>query len=145
MGFGNPMGGNYAIHQVIFSRQPLRTALVDYQPERISSGDAACLLTGFAAIEKLAAGGKLLSARRVESSNVWRRQGHRSAAAHVAEATGSGLGPAINALKAARCLGLSLIHISEPTRRTPISYAVFCLKTKKASKHPACVVTRSRW
>src|SRR5664279_2203504 len=24
---------------------------------------------------------------------------------------------------------LSLIHISEPTRRTPISYAVFCLKT----------------
>src|SRR5665647_3686348 len=28
-----------------------------------------------------------------------------------------------------RC-GLSLIHISEPTRRTPISYAVFCLKKK---------------
>src|SRR5665647_2394604 len=38
---------------------------------------------------------------------------------------------------AGRCLGsarhtsmLSLIHISEPTRRTPISYAVFCLKKK---------------
>src|SRR5680860_1137137 len=28
-------------------------------------------------------------------------------------------------------LGLSLIHISEPTRRTPISYAVFCLKKNK--------------
>src|SRR5680860_1804431 len=26
---------------------------------------------------------------------------------------------------------LSLIHISEPTRRTPISYAVFCLIKKK--------------
>src|SRR5664279_5803939 len=26
---------------------------------------------------------------------------------------------------------MSLIHISEPTRRTPISYAVFCLKKKK--------------
>src|SRR5665647_3851766 len=26
---------------------------------------------------------------------------------------------------------LSLIHSSEPTRRTPISYAVFCLKKKK--------------
>ena len=26
---------------------------------------------------------------------------------------------------------LSLIHISEPTRRTPISYAVFCLKKKR--------------
>ena len=28
-------------------------------------------------------------------------------------------------------MNLSLIHISEPTRRTPISYAVFCLKKKK--------------
>src|SRR5664279_6662430 len=26
---------------------------------------------------------------------------------------------------------LSLIHISEPTRRTPISYAVFCLKKQR--------------
>ena len=34
---------------------------------------------------------------------------------------------------ASRCIenALSLIHISEPTRRTPISYAVFCLKKKK--------------
>ena len=30
---------------------------------------------------------------------------------------------------------LSLIHISEPTRRTPISYAVFCLKKKKNGKN----------
>src|SRR5680860_1603190 len=29
---------------------------------------------------------------------------------------------------ASRYHPLSLIHISEPTRRTPISYAVFCLK-----------------
>ena len=29
---------------------------------------------------------------------------------------------------------LSLIHISEPTRRTPISYAVFCLKKKILKK-----------
>ena len=28
---------------------------------------------------------------------------------------------------------LSLIHISEPTRRTPISYAVFCLKKKNTT------------
>ena len=32
-------------------------------------------------------------------------------------------------------VSLSLIHISEPTRRTPISYAVFCLKKKKKKKH----------
>ena len=35
---------------------------------------------------------------------------------------------------------LSLIHISEPTRRTPISYAVFCLKKKK--KHEQRCICR---
>src|SRR5664279_668684 len=30
---------------------------------------------------------------------------------------------------------LSLIHISEPTRRTPISYAVFCLKKKNQTQY----------
>eukprot|EP00658_Telonema_sp_P-2_P076512 TRINITY_DN6710_c0_g1_i2.p1 TRINITY_DN6710_c0_g1~~TRINITY_DN6710_c0_g1_i2.p1 ORF type:complete len:111 (-),score=25.20 TRINITY_DN6710_c0_g1_i2:100-432(-) len=37
--------------------------------------------------------------------------------------TGSGVGG-----------GLSLIHISEPTRLLSISYAVFCLKKKKTRK-----------
>ncbi|CUX36484.1 hypothetical protein BN3590_01005 [Clostridium sp. C105KSO15] len=31
--------------------------------------------------------------------------------------------------------GVSLIHISEPTRLGMISYAVFCLKKKKAIIH----------
>ena len=29
-------------------------------------------------------------------------------------------------------------HCSEPTRRTPISYAVFCLKKKKDYHPPSC-------
>ena len=32
-------------------------------------------------------------------------------------------------------LGLSLIHISEPTRLGMISYAVFCLKKKKTGRN----------
>jgi hypothetical protein len=83
----------------------LRSALSSLEPERLSGEDAARLLEVFAEIEKLATGGKLLTARRVESSNIWRRQGHRSAAAHIAEATGSAMGPAITALEAARQLG----------------------------------------
>jgi hypothetical protein len=83
----------------------LRSILAEFEPERVSGPDAARLLERYAEIEKLAAGGKLLAARRVESSNVWRRKGHRSAAAHVAQATGTGLGPAINTLQAARQLG----------------------------------------
>ena len=34
----------------------------------------------------------------------------------------------ITKLNGDNLINLSLIHISEPTRRTPISYAVFCLK-----------------
>ena len=37
---------------------------------------------------------------------------------------------AMSAIVKAMVEQLSLIHISEPTRRTPISYAVFCLKKK---------------
>src|SRR5680860_1534284 len=37
----------------------------------------------------------------------------------------------VNPLGSLALSDLSLIHISEPTRRTPISYAVFCLKKKK--------------
>src|SRR5450756_1551984 len=37
-------------------------------------------------------------------------------------------------LEEARNRGLSLIHISEPTRLGMISYAVFCLKKKKKKK-----------
>ncbi len=83
----------------------LRRTLGDLEPERLSGPDAAHLLDAFSDLEKLASGGKLLAARRVESSNVWRRRGHRSAAAHIAEATGTGLGPAITTLEAARRLG----------------------------------------
>src|SRR5680860_1684324 len=38
---------------------------------------------------------------------------------------------AASLLTAGYLSNLSLIHISEPTRRTPNSYAVFCLKKKK--------------
>ena len=37
-------------------------------------------------------------------------------------------------------LELSLIHISEPTRRTPISYAVFCLKKKTIVRDILCLL-----
>lgn len=82
----------------------LRTVLADLEPEHLEGADAAALLSSFAEIERLAATGKLLSARRVESSNVWRSRGHRSAAEHVAETTGTGLGPALDALTTARRL-----------------------------------------
>ena len=41
------------------------------------------------------------------------------------------VGIPINVSEKKAVKGLSLIHISEPTRRYAISYAVFCLKKKK--------------
>ncbi len=83
----------------------LRGMLAGLDPERLTGPDADRLLGRFAEVERLAAAGKLLAARRVESSNSWRRGGQRTAAAHVAQVTGTGLGPAINTLKTARRLG----------------------------------------
>src|SRR5680860_1744403 len=42
--------------------------------------------------------------------------------------------PTSGVVKRAFIFALSLIHISEPTRRTPISYAVFCLKKKQTKQ-----------
>ena len=98
----------------------LRCAVSELDPERLSGPDAARLLEAFAEVERLAAAGKLLSARRVESSNVWRRSGHRSAAAHVAETTGTGIGPALTALETARHLG-SLPATDEAVRQGRLS------------------------
>ena len=98
----------------------LRTDVAALDPERLSGPDAARLLEAFAEVERLAAAGKLLSARRVESSNVWRRTGHRSAAAHLAEATGTGIGPALTALETARNLG-SLPATEEAVRQGRLS------------------------
>jgi hypothetical protein len=83
----------------------LRQQVSSFEPERTSGPDAARLLEAFVAIEKLAAAGKLLAARRVESSNGWKKDGHRSAADMMARQTGTGLGSAINTLQTARQLG----------------------------------------
>src|SRR5664279_3146441 len=51
--------------------------------------------------------------------------GDQGAAVTAGLASDSSRAPA-EGRDAATALGLSLIHISEPTRRTPLSYAVFC-------------------
>jgi Domain of unknown function (DUF222) len=113
----------------------LRSALADLDPERLDGADAARLLDVFAVVEKLASGGKLLAARRVESSNVWRRDGHRSAAAHLAQATGTALGPAIATLEAARHLG-SLPATDEALRNGKLSETQVKEITNAAIVHP---------
>jgi hypothetical protein len=114
----------------------LRSVLADLEPERLSGADAERLLQVFTDIEKLAAGGKLLTARRVDSSNVWRRSGHRSAASHIAEAAGTGIGPAINTLQAARQL-TDLPAAEDAVRKGQLSEVQVREITSAASQLPA--------
>ncbi|HEX3393286.1 MAG TPA: hypothetical protein VHS52_02055, partial [Acidimicrobiales bacterium] len=55
-----------------------------FDPSLVSAGDAARVLDQAAAIEKMAAVVKALAAVRVADTEVWRRDGDRSAAHHLA-------------------------------------------------------------
>jgi hypothetical protein len=82
----------------------IRGAVCDLEPERLSSTDAATLFSVFSALERAAVAGKTLTAARAADSRVWRDQGHRSAAAWVAQTTGTALGEAIGVLETAERL-----------------------------------------
>lgn len=123
------------IDQVQRLRDDLRAVVSDLDPDRVSGSDAATLLACFAEVEKLAAGGRILVARRVEVSNVWQRTGHRSAAAHIAQATGTGLGPAIDTLETARRLP-SLPATDEALRQGRLSHAQASVIAGAAAAQP---------
>ncbi len=75
-----------------------------FDPALVSAADAARVVDHAATIEKMAATVKAFAAARVADTELWRRQGDRSAAHHLARATGTTLGAAADALSAARCL-----------------------------------------
>lgn len=70
----------------------------------MSGEQAAKVLERVAAVERLAAVARTLLARRVEETNQWRREGHRSAASFVAAKTSTTVGSAVGALETARRL-----------------------------------------
>ena len=66
----------------------LESFLADFEPGRYSGEDAAVLVDHFARGEHLCATGKALSARRAAEAELFRRDGHRSAAEWLAGKTG---------------------------------------------------------
>src|SRR5712692_245864 len=79
----------------------LREIVTDLEPEALAAERAAGLVDTFATIEKLAGAGKALAARRVADSNLWRREGERSAAHWLARRAGSSVGSAMATLETA--------------------------------------------
>src|SRR5437660_1757343 len=81
-----------------------RAILSALEPGCLSGPDALRLLEVFTAIERLAAAGRTLVAKRVEESNVWRASGDRSAAHFIAQRTGTSVGRTQAALETAERL-----------------------------------------
>jgi uncharacterized protein DUF222 len=82
----------------------LRGASSDVDYRVLRGEDAAQLVQIFTEVERIAAAGRTLAARRVEESKVWQRDGHRTPAGWVAATMGTSLGQAIGVLETGRQL-----------------------------------------
>lgn len=78
--------------------------MIDLDPAVLDDGLAASLVAEFDRLERLAAAGKALAARRVADSNRWVSDGARSAAHWVADRTGVAVGSAVSTLETAERL-----------------------------------------
>jgi hypothetical protein len=87
--------------QVTRARELLKKAVADLDPEVLDASAAKGLVTEFAEIERVAAAGKALAARRVASSGAWRKDGDRSPAHWMARTTKTPVGAAAGVLEAA--------------------------------------------
>ena len=85
-------------------RDELRVILAALDPEVLPAAAAEQLVAVFADVEKLAAAGKALAARRVETAGVWRKGVDRSAADWVARTTGTTTGAARATLETGRAV-----------------------------------------
>jgi hypothetical protein len=75
-----------------------------FDADLVSASDAMVMMKSFDRIKRLGAAGETLCAGRVASTELWRRNGHRSAANWMAGETGVGVGDAVRVLETAKAL-----------------------------------------
>jgi hypothetical protein len=78
----------------------LPSALDELDPGSLTGREAAELVEGFARIERLACAGRVLCARRVSGTGLWRSNGDRTPAHWLARTSGTSVGEAIGLLAA---------------------------------------------
>ena len=86
------------------ARQLMKDAVAELDPDVLEAKSSARLVEDFAEIERLAAAGKALAARRMAASGVWRKDGDRSAAHWMARHTGTSVGHAVATIETAQRL-----------------------------------------
>ena len=90
------------MHPIDAIRQQLKENMKDFDADVYTADDAAELVVWFSDIERCAAAGKLLAARRVEKSGLHEREGHKEAGSWLAGLTGESVGQATSRLDTAR-------------------------------------------
>ena len=83
------------------AKATLKQVVSSLEPATLEGATATQLVEEFAAIERLAAAGKALCAKRVADSGAWRRDGDRSPARWMARTTGTSVGNALGVLETA--------------------------------------------
>jgi hypothetical protein len=86
------------------ARAALAAVVGEVDPDCLDGTGATELYASFAGLERLAVAGKTLVAPRIEGSGVWRNEGHRNAAAMLAQLEGVSTGQARNTLDVGRRL-----------------------------------------
>ncbi len=101
----------------------------------VTAADAAVVVDHASTIEKMAATVKALAAARVAETEVWRREGDRSAAHHLARTTGTTVGAAADVIKAARRLD-GLTKVGAAARQGELSSGQVAAITDAATADP---------
>ena len=90
--------------QVAAAEEAVRAAVAAIDPDEVPASQSVALFERLDRIVRSASAGRTLLARRVEDAQVWKRKGHRSAAEHLAELTGSSLGAARTEMETSKAL-----------------------------------------
>jgi hypothetical protein len=107
-----------------------------FDPALLAGTDAAGVVRDAAAMKNMWATVEGLAASWVADTGVWRREGDRSAAHHLARATGTSVGQAVEAIETARRLE-SLPEVAAQARRGALSAAQSSLIASAAAADPA--------
>ena len=81
------------------ARRAIAGELAGADPDRVTTGQAAEIVTMCAEVERFVVAVKVLFSNRAAQGITWRDEGHRSAASWMAQTSGTGVGDAINAIE----------------------------------------------
>jgi hypothetical protein len=113
----------------------LRRGLSHFEPERVTTDQAASVFEIAAEVELLAGSLKLLAAKRAAKSGMWAKEGHRLPASWVAKKSKSSYGEAISLLETAEQL-VSLPRTTEALKNGRLSRSQVKEVAQAASSHP---------